>query len=88
MTRNYAYAILCEHCYLTHCVFESSRLGMYCPEYQARKHKIDPAVMLAIVKATGVNRKWLFLEGIQKLSIQGKTGIMSPTPISESKPTK
>ena len=65
MTRNYAYTALCEHCYLTHCCFESSRLGMYCPEHQARKHKIDPAVMLAIVKATQTNRKWSFIRSVK-----------------------
>ena len=65
MTRNYAYVQLCEHCYMSFCVFESSRLGMYCPEYQARKHKIDPTVMLAIVKATQTNRKWNFIRSVQ-----------------------
>ena len=65
MTRNYTYTQLCEHCYLTHCVFESSRLGMYCPEYQARKHKIEPDVMLAIVKTVGTNRRWDFIRSVQ-----------------------
>ena len=56
---------VCQHCYMSFCVFESSRLGMYCPEYQARKHKIEPDVMLAIVKNTGVNRKWSFIRSVQ-----------------------
>ena len=70
MTRNYAYTALCEHCYLTHCCFESSRLGMYCPEHQARKHKIEPDVMLAIVETIGVNRRHNFILKVREYANQ------------------
>ena len=61
MTRNTDYAALCERCYLTHCVTQSKRLEMYCPEYQAKKRNIEPAAMLAIVKGIPTNRKWDFI---------------------------
>jgi hypothetical protein len=72
MSRNYDYTQICQHCYLSHCVFESWRLGMYCPEYQARKRKIEPEIILAIVKTVGTNRRWDFIKGVQNATVDAE----------------
>lgn len=75
MSRNTSYAAICEHCYLSKCVYElyeEPKLEMYCAEYQARKRKIKPDVMLAIVKTIGKNRKWDFMKGVKNATVDAE----------------
>lgn len=67
-TRNTSFALICQHCYLSYCVYDS-RLQMYCPEYAGRKRGVAPEIILELTKQTGVNRRWSFLEGVRNATV-------------------